>query len=620
MRVLHVVRQFKPGIGGLEDYVANLARVQGEAGHTVSVLTLDRLFAEPGRKLAARERTAAYGVTRIGYGGSHRYPIVPGVFRHVRDCDLIHVHGIDFFFDALAWSKVWHGRPMVVSTHGGFFHTPYAARLKKAFFHTVTRGSLRTYNAVIACSKNDHELFSAIARQPVDLVENGIDAAKFRDCASSVFRKRMIAIGRFATHKRLDRVLDFLAELRARDPEWSLAIAGTEWDVTLDELRQWAAARGLSDCVSFHLRASDAEIAAEMDHASFIVSASEYEGFGIAAVEGLSAGLYPVLNGIPAFRRLRDKTGLGMLADFSDPRALAGEFLGAVPSIACDYARLRKKAQGAAEAYAWPAVAKKIDAIYERVRGEHERSIFGVPVCVSTRDEAVAQLDAEIDSGRTARVAFLNAHGANIARRDERFSRCLRDCLVFNDGIGVDIASYWLYGRRFPENLNGTDFTIDYLKRTHRSYRIYLLGARRRVVTQAAIRLGAKLGRHRIVGYSDGYFDRAQTPEIAGKIRASRADLLLVGFGNPDQELWIADHLEETGCRLAFAVGALFDFASGTVPRAPSWIRRCHAEWLFRLTMEPRRLWRRYVIGNASFLFHLVSGEWALSRLQTPLR
>ncbi|MDE1985075.1 MAG: WecB/TagA/CpsF family glycosyltransferase [Alphaproteobacteria bacterium] len=607
MRVLHVVRQFKPGIGGLEDYVANLAQAQSNLGHAVTVLTLNRLFTDTSHELPASETVGACNVKRISYRGSHRYPIALDVFRHLDDCDLIHVHGIDFFFDALAWARLRHGKPLVVSTHGGFFHTSYAATVKKMVFHTMTRTSLWAYRAVLASSVNDRDLFAKIAHQPVELVENGVDIKKFANCSSGTFCKHLVAIGRFSSHKRLDRVLDFVAALRVRDPGWSLAIIGVEWDVKLTDLQAQVAGRGLTDSVTIQTSLTNADIAAELARASFIVSASEYEGFGIAVVEGMSAGLFPIVNDIPAFRRLHEKTGLGLLADFSDCDIAAKRFLEIVPEISRNYEAIRGLGREAVQAYAWPAVARKIDMIYDRVLGEHQRTIFGVPVSVTTREEAVGRLDAEVDAGHTAQVAFLNAHGANIARKDRKYLRCLRNYFVLNDGIGVDIASYWLYGRRFPENLNGTDFTIEYLKRTHRSYGIYLLGARQNVVTQAAIKLAAKFTRHRVVGYNDGYFAPSETSHVVKKIRRSGADILLVAFGNPLQEMWIADHLAETGCKVAFGVGALFDFVSGTIPRAPAWVRWCRAEWLFRLVLEPRRLWRRYVIGNASFLVNVLN-------------
>ena len=367
-------------------------------------------------------------------------------------------------------------------------------------------------------------------------------------------------------------------------------------------------ARGLASAVSICSNLSNAEIADEIRQASFVVSASDYEGFGISIIEGMSAGLLPVMSGIPPFRRLRERLGIGSVLDFANSQDAATRFINYARAVAANYQ---------------PSSARRA-AVRSSLRGRpwRERSIpsttawsanIGAPFwafqsLLRRAPRRSRSLMQEADAGHLTKVlAFLNAHSANIACVNKKFSGVLRKSLVFNDGIGVDIASAWIYGRRFPENLNGTDFTIEYLKQTHRTYNIYLLGARRRIVTQAAIRLAAKFRRHKIVGYYDGYFKPSDTSRIIENIRRSGADLLLVGFGNPAQELWIAENLEKTGCRLGSGVGALFDFTSGAMPRAPEWVRRCRAEWAYRLSMEPGRLWRRYLVGNATFLYRLLN-------------
>ncbi|MDE2013567.1 MAG: WecB/TagA/CpsF family glycosyltransferase [Alphaproteobacteria bacterium] len=620
MRILHVVRQFKPGIGGLEDYLANLSRQQTLAGHSVKIVTLNRLYTTPSQRLPTTESIAGCEVSRIGYCGSNRYPLAPAALLHFRDCDIVHIHGIDFFFDFAAWTHILHLRPMVASTHGAFFHTPYMARAKKLYFNSITRVSARAYGAILASSVPDQTLFNAIAPDRVCLVENGIDTDKFAGSGSPVLRKHIVTVGRFAAHKRLDRLFSLLAALRRADGEWRLTIVGTPADVSREQLHRRAAALDLASSVTVVENATDQDIACIFETASFFASASDYEGFGIAAVEGLSAGLVPLLNDIPAFRRLQERAGIGIVTDFADPARVAGQLLAALPEFTARYQTLRAVAQQAAAAYAWPVVARSIQAIYDQVLGTNQRPIFGVPVAVATSRAAIARLDSSADAGKTTRIAFLNAHGANIARKNRQFLSSLRKCIVLNDGVGLDIASLWLYGSRFPDNLNGTDFTIDYLRRTTQSYRIFLLGARRRVVIQAAVRLSARVGRHRIVGYHDGYFGARSFPDVAAEIRQSGANMLLVALGNPHQELLIAEHLEETGCKVAFGVGALFDFVSGSIPRAPLWMRRCRLEWLFRLALEPRRLWRRYVIGNALFLAGLISAKAATGRLDGVAR
>jgi N-acetylglucosaminyldiphosphoundecaprenol N-acetyl-beta-D-mannosaminyltransferase len=93
---------------------------------------------------------------------------------------------------------------------------------------------------------------------------------------------------------------------------------------------------------------------------------------------------------------------------------------------------------------------------------------------------------------------------------------------------------------------------------------------------------------------------------VIREIDRSRADIVLVAFGAPKQELWIRDVLSSSKARVAIGVGGLFDFYSGRIPRAPLWVREMGLEWTYRLYQEPRRLWRRYVIGNATFLFRVI--------------
>src|ERR1700712_2218982 len=136
--IVHVVRQFLPNKGGLEDVVANLCRQLLARNFRIRVVTCDSLFSDPDRKLPQREIIDGIEVVRIPWSGTSRYPVAPQVFRHVADADLVHVHAVDFFFDALAWGKALHHRPMIATTHGGFFHTKKYAAVKAVWFQTLT--------------------------------------------------------------------------------------------------------------------------------------------------------------------------------------------------------------------------------------------------------------------------------------------------------------------------------------------------------------------------------------------------------------------------------------------------------------------------------------------------
>lgn len=231
------------------------------------------------------------------------------------------------------------------------------------------------------------------------------------------------------------------------------------------------------------------------------------------------------------------------------------------------------------------------------------RDILGIPVVAALPDEAVAILDEALAAGPPVLVAFLNAHGSNIAAEDPGFAAVLRRALVLNDGVGMDIAARLLHGAPFPANLNGTDFVPAYLAATQHRFRIHVVGGAAGVARRAVDALRRIAPQHRYVGARDGYF--ADDAAAAAAAIASGADLVLVGMGSPRQELWAARHLVVPGGVSAFCVGGLLDFIASEKPRAPALVRRLRLEWAFRLLIEPRRLWRRYLIGNAVFFMHL---------------
>jgi len=238
--------------------------------------------------------------------------------------------------------------------------------------------------------------------------------------------------------------------------------------------------------------------------------------------------------------------------------------------------------------------------------------ILGIPVIAGCADDVVAELDQRLAEGEHIKLAYLNAHSSNLAATHATFRAALGGFTILNDGVGLDIAARVLNGERFPENLNGTDFTLHFLSQTRHRFRVYLLGARPGIAESAAIALREGLPQHTIAGTHHGYFSEDDAPLVAAEIKESGADIVLVALGNPAQELWIARHFDATGCRLAIGVGALLDFVAGRVPRAPLWLRKLRLEWLFRVALEPRRLWRRYLLGNPIFLARVAIARLAL--------
>lgn len=243
------------------------------------------------------------------------------------------------------------------------------------------------------------------------------------------------------------------------------------------------------------------------------------------------------------------------------------------------------------------------------------RRIGGVDVISVTADEARRILMARIEAKAFTKVGFLNAHCVNLAFESETYRRSLEDFVVLPDGIGVDIASKLLYGSPFSENLNGTDFVPFLLAQTQRPLTVALLGAEPGVADEACARLIQKCPQHRFTVISHGYFDPGlPTQVVLAKLRALKPDIAIVALGVPRQELWIAEHLSGEECTIAIGVGALLDFVAGKVSRAPAIVRMVRMEWVYRMVIEPKRLWRRYILGNPTFLARMVGLWWRRDR------
>lgn len=599
MRIVHVSRQYAPALGGLEAVVEALARLQVAEGDDVAVVTLNRVFGTETR-LPATEMVDGVKVIRLPYAGSRRYPIAPSVLLHIRDADVVHVHAIDFFFDFLALTKAFHGKKLIVSTHGGFFHTKFASRLKNLYFRTVTKSAMRSYSFVAASSQHDFEIFKRIRREGIAAVTNGVDIDKFGGRGGEPALKRLIYFGRISENKNIPALLPFMRSVRQHDPAWRLVIAGRFEERTKSELTLSADEFGLADAVEFVDRPTDDELASLIETCCAFVSPSAYEGFGIAAIEAMSAGLMPVLSDIVAHRDTVGQTEIGLLVDFSDPEAAASLFLSQFQRWAEGF-EVGQRPSERLDAYAWPQVAKRFADIYRDILGHQHRHILSLKVKISQMNGLVDRLDQAVKTKETFKLGFVNAHLATLALRRPDLNQVLQRFYLVNDGVGVDIASLILFGSSFPQNLNGTDMVPYYLTHSRRSLRIYLLGGEKEVVQRAADLYALTWPQHRVVGHHDGFFAPGQETATAAAVRAANPDVVLVGMGSPRQEQWIAKHVPDV-CSVAVCVGALFDFQVGRFARAPAIYRTTRMEWLYRLALEPKRLAPRYLFGGPMFL------------------
>lgn len=369
MEIVHVIRQYKPSVGGLEDATHNLCtHLNRIPGCTARVVTLNRLFTHPNVQLPHEEVVDGIHVTRISYSGSSRYPFAPDILKHIKSADIVHVHAIDFFFDFLSLFRFLHHKPLVASTHGGFFHTSFAAKLKKIYFQTITRFNCMGYKTICASSENDAATFSAISSKNLVTIENGVNVEKWHDAGSKVATRTMIFIGRWSANKRVTTLIKLAVELQKLNPEWQVIIAGLPADDTAHELMHFIKSRDVSDAVRIVTAPSEADIKSLIGQASYIASASAYEGFGISIIEGLSAGLYPIVSPLPPFKKLLVQLGFGAQIDPNNLAASAVNIEAAHAKLQADTKTMRERCMRLSQNYAWAGVAQKFMDVYKAIR------------------------------------------------------------------------------------------------------------------------------------------------------------------------------------------------------------------------------------------------------------
>ena len=236
--------------------------------------------------------------------------------------------------------------------------------------------------------------------------------------------------------------------------------------------------------------------------------------------------------------------------------------------------------------------------------------LFGIWINNVSMKRAVDMVTAE-PVHTTPRIGyFANVNSFNLAHENDYFKQVVNSAdFVFADGSGVRLAAR-VNGVALKDNVNGTDMLPKLCESARdRGLSIYLLGADHGVADTAANALAVQYPGLKIAGTHHGYIDANQSQELIKQINAAGTDILLVGMGSPVQEQWLCEHAHQLRCRSALAVGGLFDFFSGRIPRAPLWMRELGMEWVWRLLQEPKAKFHRYVIGNPQFLIRLTKNS-----------
>ncbi len=365
LKVLQITRSFDPCIGGVERFVQDLSRQLLEHEIRSDVLTLNRCFYSD-KILPETGFVDGIRVHRIPFRGSRRFFLAPGALALVDDYDLLHIHNIDFFFNLLTLLQWYHHRPVVLSTHGGFFHTRELLLVKRAYFSLLARALLPRAQAVIADSAHDLALFGPISQNVIQ-IDNGVDFSRFGDTQKDVEPGLMLYVGRLSHNKRVDNLIKVFRHVNIGYAQARLVLVGCDFDGIAGELMALAAAHGVENAVTFAGELPDSTLKGHFERAHVFVSASEYEGFGISTVEAMSAATVPIVNAIPPFRDLIEEGLTGFLTDFADSKQAANVILSALRMSDNTLHQMGNRAREAARNYAWENVITRYIDVYDRV-------------------------------------------------------------------------------------------------------------------------------------------------------------------------------------------------------------------------------------------------------------
>ncbi len=357
-KILHVVRQYHPAIGGLEIYVRNMAAYQKKMGYDCTVLTLNKLFQEKDVTLSSEDIIDGIKIHRVSFLGKRRYflPLVSPFY--FRKFDIVHVHNTDVFFDYTSLCAILFRFPAFATTHGGFFHTTDFNLIKKLYFNVITRITSSFYKAIFSISENDYRIFknmnSNIIMQPNAIEPLGEDIYNGAD---------FLYIGRLSQNKNIRSLLKTFSFLKSKHSiKGKLKIIGPAWDVSVEELSALSKDLGIENDLSFYGVLSPEKIKKEAETCGYFVSASQYEGFGMSMIEAMSVGLIPLVHNNQAFVELVSKSQCGIFVDYDSAEDAANRIYSYLQKITPD---LRKKAQEFSLQFSWPSLVKNADEVYK---------------------------------------------------------------------------------------------------------------------------------------------------------------------------------------------------------------------------------------------------------------
>ena len=229
--------------------------------------------------------------------------------------------------------------------------------------------------------------------------------------------------------------------------------------------------------------------------------------------------------------------------------------------------------------------------------------ILNTYVNAISMEDTIKEVEKIIDDGKPIQHVVINALKVNLMNQDKELQRIVNSCPLINaDGASIVWAAKKL-GIPLKERVTGIDLFLNLVKlAAGKGKKVYLFGAKEEVIVKVKKIFEEQYPSLQIVGYRNGYFTEADEPKIVKDMAESGADMMFVAFSSPKKEYWVNKYLNNLNIPFVMGVGGSFDVVAGVTDRAPVWMQKYGLEWFYRFIQEPRRMWKRYIIGNAQFV------------------
>ena len=231
-------------------------------------------------------------------------------------------------------------------------------------------------------------------------------------------------------------------------------------------------------------------------------------------------------------------------------------------------------------------------------------NFLNIPIDAITMKETLQKVENAIALKKQIHHTVVNAGKIVLMQTDNELEKSVFEADIINvDGQAVVWAANFL-GQHLPERVSGIDLMEELVKlSSNKGYKCFFLGATEEVVTELVDIYKKQYSDEIIAGHRNGYYDKSQEENIANQIADSGANMLFVAITSPKKEIFLNTYKKQLqNVNFIMGVGGSFDVIAGKVKRAPLWMQTIGMEWLYRVIQEPKRMWKRYLIGNTKFL------------------